>query len=78
MQKYYKIEHYRSKNEIFNVFIKWYTTKAGFLKFNIEIYAEHKHNENGFCSCIAKYNTSDNALLQWLKRNERFYLIETK
>ena len=76
MRAYYKIDHYQSKDKNFNIYINWYTTQKGILKFHIEIYAEHLHNNNGFCSCIANYNTSDNAMLQWLKRNDYFDLVE--
>lgn len=76
MAKYYKIDHYRSKDNTFNIYVNWYTTKSGFLKFHIDIYAEHLHNSNGFCSQIASYNTSDNAMLQYLKRTDCFDLVE--
>lgn len=76
MQKYYKIDHYQSKDKNFNIYINWYTTKKGMARFHIEIYAEHLHNNNGFCSQIASYNTSDNAMLQWLRRNDYFDLVE--
>ena len=76
MKKYYRTDHYRSKDKNFNIYVNWYTTKSGFLKFHIEIYAEHTHNNNGFCSCIAKYNTPDNAMLQYLKRNDYFELVK--
>ena len=76
MPKYYHSDHYRSKDKNFNIYVNWYTTKKGMARFNIEIFAEHLHNNNGFCSCIANYNTSDNAMLQWLKRNDYFDLVE--
>jgi hypothetical protein len=76
MKKYYKTTHYQSNDGNFNIFINWYTTKSGYLKFNIEIYAEHLHNNLGFCSCIANYNTKDNTMLQFLRRNDYFYLVE--
>jgi hypothetical protein len=78
MKKYYKTDQYKSKDGNFNIFVNWYNTKSGFLKFHIEIYAEHLHNNNGFCSCIASYNTSDNAMLQYLRRNDYFDLVEDK
>ena len=76
MGKYYKIDHYRSKDKNFNIYVYWYTTKKGFLRFHIEICAEHLHNNNGFCSCIANYNTKENNMLQWLRRNDYFELVE--
>lgn len=76
MKKYYRTDHYQSKDKNFNIYVNWYTTKAGYLKFNIEIYAEHLHNNNGFNSCIANYNTKDNAMLQWLRRNDYFDLVQ--
>lgn len=76
MKKYYKVDHYRSKDKNFNIYVNWYTTKSGFLKFHIEIYAEHLHNNNGFCSCIASYNTKENSMLQYLRRNDYFDLVE--
>jgi hypothetical protein len=76
MKKYYRQDHYRSNDKNVDIYVDWYTTKAGYLKFHIEIYAEHLHNNNGFCSCIASYNTSNNAMLQFLKRNDYFYLVE--
>ena len=75
MKKYYHSDHYQSRDKNFNIYVNWYITKTGKSKFNIEIYAEHLHNNNGFCSCIANYNTFDNAMLQWLKRNDYFDLI---
>jgi hypothetical protein len=73
--KYYKTEHYKSKNNDFNIYINWYTTKSGLLKFNIEVYAEQKHNNNGFCSCIARFNTSDNNLLKYIKSSDNYIKI---
>lgn len=78
MVKYYKIDHYKSKDNKLNIYVNWYTTKSGFLKFNIEIYAEHPLNNNGFCSRIASYNTSENTMLQYLRRCEYFDLVEEK
>ncbi len=74
MKKYYKMDHYRSKDKKYDIFVNWYTTKAGFLKFSIEAYDNNLYN--GFCVQIAKYNTSNNQLLQWLRRNEYFCLME--
>ena len=76
MKKYYKVDHYQSKDKNFNIFVNWYTTKSGNLKFHIEIYAEHLHNNNGFCSLIASYNASDNAMLQFLRRCDYCDLVE--
>ena len=78
MSKYYRTDHYRSKDKNFNIYVNWYTTKSGFLKFHIDIYAEHLHNNNGFCSQIASYNTSDNTLLQFLRRCDYFDLVEAQ
>lgn len=75
MKKYFKTEHYTSKDKNFNIYINWYTTKKGYLKFHIDIYAEHSHNDNGFCSQIANYNTSDNAMLQFLRRCDCFDIV---
>lgn len=75
MKKYYKTDHYISKDKNFNIFVNWYTTKSGFSKFHIDIYAEHLHNNNGFCSHIASYNTSNNAMLQFLKRCDYFDIV---
>jgi hypothetical protein len=74
MKKYYRTDHYKSKDGNFNIYVNWYTTKSGKLKFNIEIYAEHLHNNNGFCSCIANYNTNENSMLQFLRRCDYFIL----
>lgn len=74
--KYYQTNHYISKDKNFNIYVNWYTTKSGYLKFNIQIIAEHLHNNNGFCSEIANYNTSDNAMLHFLKRCDYFELVE--
>lgn len=76
MNKYYKIDHYKSKDNSFHIYVNWYTTKKGFLKFHIEIYAEHLHNKNGFCSRIANYNTSENSMLQYLRHCDYFDLVE--
>ena len=78
MKKYYRIDHYISKDKNCNIYVNWYTTKSGYLKFNIEIHAEHLHNNNGFCSCIANYNTKDNSMLQFLRRCDYFELVEEK
>lgn len=76
MKKYYKTDHYISKDKNFNIFVNWYTTKSGHSKFNIEIHAEHLHNNNGFCSCIANYNTTDNSMLQFLRLCDYFEQME--
>lgn len=73
MKKYYKVDHYRSKDNKYDFFINWYTTKKGFLRFCIEAYDNNLYN--GFCVQIAKYTTRDNQLLQWLRRNDYFYLV---
>lgn len=75
MKKYYHIDHYQSKDKNFDIYVNWYTTKRGILKFHIEIFAEHLHNNNGFCSQIASYNTYDNQMLQFLQRCDYFDLV---
>lgn len=74
--KYYKADHYRSKDNNFNIYIKCYSTRSGILKFHIEIYAEHTHNNSGFCSRIADYKTNENSMLQFLRRCDDFELVE--
>lgn len=74
--KYYKIDHYRKKDNTLDIYFNWYTTKAGFLKFRVEIYAAHTYNSNGFCSLIAKYNTSENTMLKYIQLHNDFYLVE--
>ena len=69
MSKFYKTIHYISKDKNTNIYINFYTTKSGFLKFNIEVYVEIA---NGFCTCIANYNTKENSLLNFLKRSDDF------
>lgn len=73
---YFKINHYRSKDNNFNIYINWYSTHSGMLKFHIEIYAEHTHNNLGFCSRIANYKTDENFMLQFLRRCDYFDLVE--
>ncbi len=73
--KHYKIDHYRSKDNNFNIYVKWYSTRGGMLKFHIEIYAEHLHNNLGFCSRIANYKTDENSMLQFLRRCDYFDLV---
>ena len=75
INKYYKVQYYRSKDKQTHIYIFWYTTKSGFLKFHIEIL---KENINGFCDKIIDYNTTDNALLKHLKNNIDFDLIEDR
>lgn len=74
--KYYKVQYYMSKDKQTHIYIFWYTTKSGFLKFHIEILKEHK--TSGFCEKIADYNTTDNAMLRWLKNNIDFDLMEER
>lgn len=74
--KYYKTEHYKSKDRIYNIYVYWYTTKSGFLKFHIEIYSEMFWNSSGFCMRIANYNTSEHQLLQYCKYSGLFELME--
>lgn len=73
--KYYKIDHYRRKDQTLDIYFNWYTTKSGFLKFNIEIYAPVLNN-SGFCIAIARYNTAENTLLNYIKLHNDFYLVE--
>lgn len=70
--KYHKTNHFQKKDGTINIYIYWYTTKSGKLKFKIEIYANHVWNTNGFTSLIAQYRTEDNSLLRYLKRNDNF------
>ena len=74
--KYYKIDHFRNKQSTLDIYFNWYTTKNGFLKFNIEIYAAQTYNNSGFVTRIAKYNTSENTLLNYIKMHNDFYLVE--
>ena len=74
--KYYKIDHYRNKQNTLDIYFKWYTTKAGFLRFRVEIYAAQTYNNNGFVSLIAKYNTTENTMLNYIKMHNDFYLVE--
>lgn len=74
--KYYKTQHYKSKDGIYNIYVYWYCTKSGFLKFHIEIYSECFWNSSGFCMRIANYNTSDNQLLQFIRLSNLFDLVE--
>lgn len=74
--KYYKVDHFRNKEKTLDIYFSWYTTKSGFLKFCIEIYAAQTYNENGFVTRIAKYNTSENSLLNYIKMHNDFYLVE--
>ena len=76
--KYYKTEHYKNKQNTLDIYFNWYTTKAGYLKFCIEIYAAQTYNSNGFISQIAKYTTSDNTMLRYIKLHNDFYLVEDK
>lgn len=73
---YFRIEHYRSKDNNFNIYVNWYTTRGGTLKFHVEIYAEHTHNNSGFCSRIASYKTNENSMLKFLRRCDYFDLME--
>lgn len=75
MRKYYKIDHFRSKDGKLDIYFQWYTTKGGNLKFNIEILAACL-NDSGFCTMIAKYNTADNSLLQYIKLHDNFIQME--
>ena len=72
MAKFFKELHYRSKDKKTDIYINFYTTKGGFLKFKIEVYAEIA---NGFCARVANYNTGENSLLNFLKRSDDFILI---
>lgn len=74
--KYDKTQHYKSKDNIYNIYINWYTTKSGYLKFNIQVTAELTYNNSGFCSEIANYNTKDNNLINYLKFSDDFILID--
>lgn len=74
--KYYKIDHFRKKDDTLDIYFKWYTTKSGKLKFLIEMYALQVYNENGFFTQIARYTTDDNALLRYIKMHDNFILLE--
>lgn len=73
--KYFNKLHYISNDGNFDIYINSYTTKSGNLKFHIEIFAEHLHNNNGFCSRIASYRTSENEMLHFLRCCDYFKLI---
>lgn len=75
MKKYFKTTHYISKDKQVNVYVNYYTTKKGILKFNIKIYVELSYNDSGFCSCVANYNTCENSLINFLELSEKFDLI---
>lgn len=68
MKKYFKTKHYKSKDGKFDIYINFYTTKGGFLKFNVKIYVDDFQ--------IANYNTSGNEMLKFLKRCEYFNELE--
>lgn len=74
--KFFKMVHYRNKENTLDIYFKSYTTKARCLKFKIEIYAAQTYNGNGFISLIANYNTSDNTMLNYIKLHNDFYLVE--
>lgn len=73
INKYYKVQYFSSKDKKTHVYIFWYTTKSGFLKFHIEILKENK--TSGFCDKIADYNTPNNSMLRYLKNNIDYDLI---
>jgi hypothetical protein len=73
INKYYKLQYYKSKDKQTHIYIFWYTTKSGFLKFHIEILKENK--TSGFCDKISDYNTTDNSMLRYLKNNIDYDLI---
>lgn len=75
MSKYYKIDHFRSKDNKLDIYFQWYTTKSGNLKFDIEIFAAC-NNDSRFCTRIAKYNTAENSLLQYIKRHNNYIQME--
>lgn len=75
INKHHKIQYFRSKDKQTHIYIFWYTTKSGFLKFHVEIL---KEIINGFCDKIIDYNTTDNALLIYLKNSIDFDLIEDR
>lgn len=75
MKKYHKTQHFRSKDNKLDIYFNSYTTKSGYLKFDIEIYAELP-NESGFCTRIAKYNTNEISLLNYIKSHDNFILVE--
>lgn len=68
-------KHYISKDKKTNIYIKFYSTKSGFLKFHIQIFKEMDYNNSGFCSCVADYKTKDNTLLNYLKYSNDFQLV---
>jgi len=74
--KYYKIDHFKNKQNTLDIFVNWYTTKSGKLKFCVEIYAALEYNNSGFITRIAKYNTDENTMLNYLKNHNDFYLVE--
>lgn len=76
MQKYYKVDHFRRKDNKLDIYFQWYTTNGGKLKFDIEIYAACC-NDSGFCTRIAKYNTASNSLLQYIKLHNNYIQLET-
>ena len=75
MKKYYKTDVFRKKDQSLTIYFNWYTTKKGMLKFHIEMYAENTYNNSDFCTCIARYNTDDNALLRYIKLHPDFEQI---
>ena len=68
-------KHYISKDKKTNIYIKFYTTKSGFLKFHVQIFKEMDYNNNGFCSCVSDYKTKENSLLNYLKYSNDFQLV---
>ena len=75
INKYHKVQYYRSKDKKTHIYIFWYSTKSGFQKFHIEIL---KEIINGFNDKIIDYNTTDAALLKHLKNDIDFDLIEDR
>jgi hypothetical protein len=74
--KYYKVDHFRNAAGTLDIYFNYYTTKSGYLKFCIEIYAAQTWNENGFTTRIARYTTDENALLKYMYMHPDFYLVE--
>ena len=74
--KYYKIEHYKKRDNTLDIYFNFYRTKSGRPKIKIEMYAAQVYNNNNFISRIAKYITDDNILLNYIKLHNDFIFIE--
>lgn len=75
MTKYYRKQRYRNNSDTLDIYINWYTTKNGYIKFDIEIFAKDPKHKNALIR-IAKYNTAENAMKKYIETHPDFYLME--